>query len=308
MVTVRTQLATPGAHFSVEFYPPRTDEEEAQLWTAVRRLEARRPAFVSVTYGAGGSHRDRTIRVTQRIATNTTLLPVAHLTAVGHTVSELRQMLGAYAGVGVRNILALRGDPPGTDPRAPWVPTAGGLEHADALVRLARSLGDFCVGVAAYPTKHPQSLDAASDIRYLAGKVAAGADYVITQMLFSASDYAALVTRARAAGIGVPIIPGIMPVTSPARLARICELSGQAVPAELARRLAAAGTDAATARSIGFDHAVGLCRDLVAMGAPSLHFYTFNRATMTLALLDELGIGAREPQTPVGGRGAVTVR
>jgi len=292
MVTVREQLATAGPHFSVEFYPPRSNDEEAILWTAIRQLEARRPAFVSVTYGAGGSHRDRTIRVTEQIAARTTLIPVAHLTAVGHTVAELRQILGAYADAGVRNILALRGDPPGSDPFAPWVATPGGLTHADELVRLTRSLGDFCVGVAAYPTKHPQSPDAASDIRYLAGKVAAGADFVITQMLFSAEDYADLVRRARAAGVRVPIIPGIMPVTSLARLNRICQLSGQQVPANFAQTLADVADDPAAARSFGFNHALAMCRDLIAMGAPSLHFYTFNRATMTLALLDRLRIGA----------------
>jgi len=296
MVTVREQLAAPGPHFSVEFYPPRSDDEESLLWSTIRALESRRPAFVSVTYGAGGSHRDRTIRVTEQIAAHTTLLPVAHLTAVGHTVAELRQIIGAYADAGVHNILALRGDPPGSDPHAPWIATPAGLTHADELVRLTRSLGDFCVGVAAYPTKHPQSKDRAADIRHLAGKVAAGADFVVTQMLFSATDYAALVERARAAGVDVPIIPGIMPVTSSARLARICQLSGQPVPAQLAAQLAAAA-DPAAAREVGVQHALAMCRDLLAMGAPSLHFYTFNRSTLTLTLLDELGIGGRRAAT-----------
>jgi methylenetetrahydrofolate reductase (NADPH) len=305
MVTVRDQLAAPGFHFSVEFYPPRSDDEESLLWTTIRSLEARRPAFVSVTYGAGGSHRDRTIRVTEQIAAQTTLLPVAHLTAVGHTVAELRRIIGAYASAGVHNILALRGDPPGSDPHAPWIPTPGGLAHADELVTLTRSLGEFSVGVAAYPTKHPQSPDIATDTRHLAGKVAAGADFVVTQMLFSAADYAALVQRARAAGVDVPIIPGVMPVTSSTRLARICQLSGQPVPTELAGRLAAAA-DPAAARAIGVQHALTMCRDLMDMGAPSLHFYTFTRSTLTLTLLDELGIGAAG-DVPAGG-GALAQR
>jgi methylenetetrahydrofolate reductase (NADPH) len=288
VVTVRERLATDRPHFSVEFYPPRTDEEESALWTAVRRLEAHRPSFVSVTYGAGGSHRDRTVRVTERIATQTTLLPVAHLTAVGHTVADLRQVIGAYADVGVRNILALRGDPPGSDPQAPWVPTPGGLAHADGLVRLVKSLGEFCVGVAAYPDKHPRSADVAADTYYLAGKVAAGADFVITQMLFSSADYVALRDRCVAAGVRVPIVPGIMPVTSSTRLARICQLSGQPVPGPLARRLEAVADDPAASRAIGFEHALSLCRELMALRVPSLHFYTFNRATMTLALLEAL--------------------
>ncbi|MEO7124963.1 MAG: methylenetetrahydrofolate reductase [NAD(P)H] [Nakamurella sp.] len=292
MVTVREQLATNGPHFSVEFFPPRTDDEESTLWTTIRALEARSPAFVSVTYGAGGSHRDRTVRVTEQIAARTTLLPVAHLTAVGHTLAELRQIIGAYAAAGVHNILALRGDPPGSDPLAPWIAQDGGLAHADELVRLTRSLGEFCVGVAAYPTKHPQSPDTQTDTFHLAGKVSAGADYVITQMLFSASDYAALVDRARVAGVTVPIIPGIMPVTSSVRLARICQLSGQPVPAELSAQLAHVADDPVAARAVGMQHALHMCRDLLDMGAPSLHFYTFNRSTLTLKLLDELGIGA----------------
>lgn len=292
MVTVREKLQTPGPHFSVEFFPPRSDAEESQLWATIRALESRGPAFVSVTYGAGGSSRDRTVRVTGQIAAATTLLPVAHLTLVGHTIAELRTILGSYAAAGVHNILALRGDPPGSDPHAPWVATPGGLHHANDLVRLARHLGDFSVGVAAYPTKHPQSPDLATDTRHLAGKVAAGADFVITQMLFSAADYAALVERSRAAGIEVPIIPGVMPVISTQRLRRICELSGQAIPVALAEKLAEAEAsgDPARARAVGLEHAVGMCRDLLAMKVPSLHFYTFNRSKLTLSVLDELGM------------------
>lgn len=293
MVTVRERLAAPGPHFSVEFFPPRTDGDEAAVWEAIRRFEARDPAFVSVTYGAGGSDRHRTIRMTERIKAHTTVLPVAHLTVVGHTVDELRQIIGSYAAVGVRNILALRGDPPGSDPLAPWQSVSGGLQHADELVRLTRTLGDFCVGAAAYPTKHPQSADLASDTAHLAGKVAAGAEYLVTQMLFSADDYENLVARTRAQGIDVPILPGIMPIVSLGRLHRICELSGQEVPVDLAGKLASVGDDAAAARAIGLDHAREMCRRLLDLGAPALHFYTFNRAALTMALLDELGIGDR---------------
>lgn len=288
MVTVRDRFAAPGPHFSVEFMPPRDDAEEAALWLAVRKLEPLRPAFVSVTYGAGGSRRDRTIRITGRIAAETTLVPVAHLTAVGHTVAELRQVIGSYAAVGVRNILAVRGDPPG-DPTAEWVRTPGGLEYASELVALARSLGDFSVGVAAFPELHPRSPDVATDTRYFAEKVRAGADFAITQMLFSAADWAGLRDRSAAAGVDIPILPGIMPVTSYRRLIRICELSGQQIPQDLAERLLRVRDDPESGRAIGMEHAIDMARALIAEGAPGLHFYTFNRSRMTVEVLDALG-------------------
>ena len=290
MVTVRDRLAAPGPHFSMEFMPPRDDAEEAALWLAIRRLEPLRPAFVSVTYGAGGSRRDRTIRITERIAAETTLLPVAHLTAVGHSIAELRQVIGSYASVGVRNILALRGDPPGEDPTAEWIAHPNGLHYAKDLVALTRSLGDFCVGVAAFPDLHPRSPDVDSDIRHFAAKVNAGADYAITQMLFSAQDYIDLRDRSAAAGVDVPLLPGIMPVTSYRRLMRIIELSGQRVPGELAERLQAVDGDPVAGREIGMAHAIEMCRQLLDAGAPGLHFYTFNRSKATLEVLGALGL------------------
>ncbi len=290
MVTVRDRLAAPGPHFSMEFMPPRDDADEAALWLAIRRLEPLRPAFVSVTYGAGGSRRDRTIRITERIAAETTLLPVAHLTAVGHSIAELRQVIGSYASVGVRNILALRGDPPGEDPTAEWIAHPQGLDHAKDLVALTRSLGDFCVGVAAFPDMHPRSPDLDADTRHFAAKVAAGADYAITQMLFSARDYLGLLDRSLAAGVNVPLLPGIMPVTSYRRLMRIVELSGQRVPVKLAEQLHAVEGNPAAGREIGMAHAVEMSRELLDAGAPGLHFYTFNRSKATLEVLGALGL------------------
>ena len=289
MPTVRDRLAAPGPHFSVEFMPPRNDADEDVLWRAVRRLEPLRPAFVSVTYGAGGSHRERTIRVTQRIAEETTLVPVAHLTAVGHSVSELRQVIGSYAAVGVGNILALRGDPPG-DPNGEWVAHPQGLEYTSDLVKLARSLGNFSVGVAAYPDKHPRSVDVESDTRFLVAKIRAGADYAITQMLFSADDYFRLRDRLAAAGVDIPLLPGIMPVTSYGRLMRIQELSGQPIPADLADELKAVADDPDAGRAVGMDHAVRMSEQLLAQGAPCLHFYTFNRSKATIEVLTALGM------------------
>ena len=269
--------------------PPRNDADEDVLWRAVRRLEPLRPAFVSVTYGAGGSHRERTIRVTQRIAEETTLVPVAHLTAVGHSVAELRQVIGSYAAVGVRNILALRGDPPG-DPNAEWVAHPQGLEYTSELVRLTKSLGSFSVGVAAYPDKHPLSADLDADTAFLAAKINAGADYAITQMLFSAADYVGLRDRMAAAGVHVPVLPGIMPITSYGRLMRIHELSGQRIPVTLAEQLRAVQDDPAAGRQVGMDHAIRMSEDLLAEGAPCLHFYTFNRSKATIEVLTALGM------------------
>src|SRR6478736_8103314 len=289
MPTVPDRLATPGPHFSVEFMPPRSDADEDVLWRAVRRLEPLRPAFVSVTYGAGGSHRERTIRITQRIAEETTLVPVAHLTAVGHSVAELRQVIGTYAAVGVNNILALRGDPPG-DPNGEWIAHPQGFEYTSELVKLTKSLGNFSVGVAAYPDMHPLSADLATDTRYLVDKINAGADYAITQMLFSTADYLSLRDRMARAGVTVPLLPGIMPIISYARLMRIHQLSGQRIPDDLAERLRAVDGDADAGRAVGMDHAVRMSEQLLAEGAPCLHFYTFNRSKATIEVLTALGM------------------
>ncbi len=272
--------------------PPRDDAAEALLWRTIRELEPLGPAFVSVTYGAGGSRRDRTIRVTERIAAETSLLPVAHLTAVNHTIAELRHVIGSYAAVGVRNILALRGDPPG-NVDGEWVPTVGGLNYAAELVSLAKSLGDFCVGVAAYPEMHPRSADAESDLRYFIAKLRAGADFAVTQMLFSAEDYLRMRDRVVAAGVDTPLIPGIMPITSWAGLFRMATLAGQAVPASLVARFEPVSENPAAVRERGVEFAVDISTRLLAEGVPILHYYTLNRSRSTLAVLDALGLGQR---------------
>ena len=287
--TVRELLAAGGRSFSFEFFPPKTDAGEVELWQAIRQLEPLAPTFVSVTYGAGGSTRDRTLRIVERIATETTLTPVAHLTCVGASRFELRNVIGAIADAGIRNVLALRGDPPGGADQA-WEPHPEGLAFAEDLVRLLRELGDFCVGVAAFPEAHRESPDRDTDAKYLAQKCAAGADFAITQFFFDPADYFSLVGRVRALGCDVPVIPGIMPVTNVAQIERMAVLSGATFPPDLAERLHAVADDPIAVRRVGIEVATSMCRELLSGGAPGLHFYTLNRSSATREIYAALGV------------------
>jgi len=291
-LSVRDLLASGRRSFSFEFFPPKTDEGERQLWQAIRELEPLHPTFVSVTYGAGGSTRDRTVRVTERIATDTTLTPLGHLTAVNHSVAELRQVIGSYADAGVRNVLALRGDPPGGVSDT-WQPHPQGLVYAEQLVRLVRSLGDFCVGVAAFPQGHLESPDRDIDAKFLVRKCAAGADFAVTNFFFDADDYFTLRDRVVRLGCDVPILPGVMPVTNVKQIQRMAELSGTAFPAELAERLCAVEDDPAAVRAVGVDVASALCERLLEGGAPGIHFYTLNRSTATREIYSRLALAER---------------
>jgi methylenetetrahydrofolate reductase (NADPH) len=290
-VRLRELLDRGERSFSFEFFPPRDDVAEAALWQAIRRLEPLAPTFVSVTYGAGGSTRDRTTRITGAIARGTTLTPVAHLTCVGSSQAELRQVIGAYADAGVDTVLALRGDPPG-GPGQPWVRHPEGLDHAVELVRLLHELSGFGIGVAAFPEKHPESVNVDQDARVLVEKAEAGADFAVTQFFFEADAYFRMVDRVTALGCDLPIIPGIMPLTNIRQIERFARLNGSSLPDWLLRRLEPVADDPAGIRRVGVEVAGALSRRLLDGGAPGLHFYTLNRSTATLEVFADLGLSA----------------
>lgn len=286
---VRDLLRQEGPSFSFEFFPPKTDEGEERLWQAIRELEPLGPTYVSVTCRASGSTHERTIRTVERIARETSITPVAHLTCAGVSRDDLRGTIRRLAAAGIRNVLALRGDPTG-GLDSEWVAHEDGLHHADELVELLHEEGDFSIGVAAFPETHPESPDRDTDVKYLVQKVRVGADFAVTQFFFRAEDYFTLVERTRAVGCDVPIIPGVMPVTNLSSIEKMAALSGAAFPEELAERLRAVGEDPEAVRAVGVQVASELCRELLAGGAPGVHFYTLNRSTATREVYRELGL------------------
>lgn len=269
-----------GRCYSFEFFPPKDDEGERTLWQSISELEPLAPTFVSVTYGAGGSTRTRTISITERIARETSMLPMAHLTCAGHTVEELKGIVAQLREAGVNNILALRGDPP-EGPGAAWVQADGGLRYASDLVGLITGADGLSVGVAAFPEGHVEASTLDDDTAALKAKYDAGAEFAITEMVLRASDYFSLVERAQAIGVDFPILPGIMPVLNLNSMRRMVELSGREMPQETLDRILPLEDDPAALRAEGIAIAVELCEALLDGGAPGLHFYTLNRSKAT---------------------------
>jgi len=272
--------------FSFEFFPPKTDAGEENLRATLEALRHDHPEFVSVTYGALGSTRDRTIDIVKWIKQELGIEAMAHFTCVGATVDELRETLDEIEAAGVDNVLALRGDPPAGEEE--WRQTDGGLLYSTELIELLTGNYGFAVGAAAFPEVHPQAESPDSDIRFLKAKQDAGASFLITQLFYDNEFYFDFVERARSAGVTVPIIPGIMPVTSFRNIKRITELCESKIPESLERELEAREEDEAAVHDLGIAYATLQCMDLLARGAPGVHFYTLNRSPATRAILAAL--------------------
>lgn len=283
---------------SFEFFPPKDELGEKQLFETVKKLEALKPTFVSVTYGAGGSTRDRTRSVVKRIHEDTSLTVMAHLTCVAHTKEELIEILQDYKNIGIENILALRGDVPRDKPD--WRPPKGACKYAKELVLLIREkFGDFfSIGVASYPEGHPESPNLEWEVRYFKEKVEAGADFSITQMFFINEYYYRFVEMCQRAGINIPIIPGIMPITNFKQVKKFASLCGATIPQGLIEKMEKVEEDPEEVKKIGIDFAINQCLDLIEHGAPGLHFYTLNKSDATIKIYEAIKSHLPRPSLP----------
>lgn len=282
-------LLAKGPTFSFEFMPPKTPEAEEQLDQTLLKLEPLEPSFVSVTYGAGGSTRERTNEMVVRLLQETNITPMAHLTCAAHSKVELTRILQRYAGEGLENVLALRGDPP-LDAKTEL--QEGELTQAWQLVEMAREIGDFCVAVAMHPEGHPKAPDRQTDRHHQAAKLAA-ADFGLTQFFFRLEDYLGLVDDMAKLGVDKPIVPGIMPPSNVAQLSKMAAMSGADIPSWVVERLTAVGDDAKAVRAVGVEIATELSQGLLDAGAPGLHFYTMNKSASTRQIYANLGLTPR---------------
>ncbi len=272
--------------FSFEFFPPKSARAEARLMETLWDLSRLGPDFVSVTYGAGGSTRESTLQLVSRIKNDLSLEAMAHLTCVGSSRKELEGIVKRLRAAGIENILALRGDPP--EGETTFRPPPDGFAHASDLAAFLKDQADFCLGGACYPEGHPESPNLDEDIRHLKVKVAAGVDFLVTQLFFDNAHYFSFLEKARAAGIEAPVLPGIMPVTSYKQVKRFTQMCGALIPPELEERLEAAGEDPLKVPTVGVEWAVAQCRELLDRGAPGIHFFTLNHSPATRAVFEAL--------------------
>ncbi len=291
---VRLSRSGSPVNVSFEFFPPKSEEMEKNLWEAIARLEPLRPNFVSVTYGAGGTTRERTHATVERIVRETSLKPAAHLTCVGAARAEIDAIVKSYHAAGVRHVVALRGDPPG-GPDARYQPAADGYQTTADLVAGVKAIGDFEVSVAAYPEKHPQSPNLLHDIELLKRKVDAGADRAITQFFFDNSVYLRFLDVVAAAGINIPIVPGVVPMQNFKQTAGFAKRAGASVPAWLAERFAGLDDDPATRRLVAAAVCAEQVVDLIDHGVKDIHFITMNRADLVFAICHLIGLRAQAP-------------
>jgi methylenetetrahydrofolate reductase (NADPH) len=276
---IRELFGRGEAVVSFEFFPPKSDEGMASLFRTIDELKPLKPSFVSVTYGAGGSTRDRTLELVGRIKNELGIEAMAHLTCVGSTVEEIESVLAKLGERGIENVLALRGDPP--QGQTTFVRHEGGFGYASELARFVRSRSTFCVGGACYPEGHIECPDKELDLRHLKQKVDAGVDFLVSQLFFDNLDYFDFVARARAAGINLPIVPGIMPITNVAQVKRFTQMCGARIPKLLAKRLEGVAHDPEAVVRVGVEHATAQCKGLLEGGAPGVHFYTLNKSPAT---------------------------
>ena len=290
ILRISEALATLRPFFSFEFFPPKDDEGSRALFATIELLAPLRPAFVSITYGAGGSSRERTVALAKQIQREIGLTVMAHVTCVGSTRAELRALFDDLARSGIENVLALRGDPPkgSTSFHVP----AGGFAHANDLIAMLRRNYDFCVGAACYPETHTEAKSPQDDLYHLKEKVDAGADFLITQLFFDNERFVEFDKRARAAGIGVPIVPGLMPITNASQVARFTSSIGASIPPKLLRELELRREDAKAVEDLGVAYAALQATELLAQGAPGVHFYTLNRSPATRAIVSALIAGS----------------